>query len=1026
MRKYLPLVVVIAVVAIFFAVFMINNNKRVVRQNSEFVAETTRQTASRIGSELTSAATSLMNVSRLCKPDEGNDSYPKDLKLINSVIFENIDYVSAEGIQYRYDRKRDEHGEIIYNESGEIAGEDLPPLNISHAGENNAPPTYLSEGMLGKTGVYTEISSDTRGSHVLNVYTPVYMKETSLTDEVAGVLIGRFPESKLLEFITQSFFGQPSAVYLYSLNLTGDDDNRQIADIMLLLGSDENDEALTEKVSLFENFSEDQAAKLKTDLQRIFPKRNDADSEGLMYSFGANSTAYFSFVPNDHNEHPWLVLQTFPAAVTAEMTKEVNMEGMQLGLGLILALALYIFFLLVFGYLEKRQLVKENIDRSHVVNALTLLYDRFVYVNLREGNYRYVAETIPEDADFAVEGEYDQFRNNVISTFNDDYDKKTLGEKLKPENVVNALKDTENIRYEYRIADKGGKSEWEDMSIICLSRDGSGDAVEVLFARQNISDIKEQELYNQGVLKEALRAAEDANRAKSDFLSNMSHDIRTPMNAVIGFSTLLEQSYNKPEKVLEYSRKINSSGQHLLGIINDILDMSKIESGKITLNLSEFKLSELIDDVSAVIMPLVKAKNLDFRLRTYDLRHEDYLGDKLRLTQILNNILSNAVKYTPEGGSVDFSIRSAGSKSAAIEDITFTVRDTGIGMSQEFLKVIYEPFERAESMLTAKVQGSGLGMAITKNLVDLMGGTIDVKSKQGEGTVFTVHIQLRHVQHVDDGQFWKDYNIKRALVVDDEREVCKNVSDILRDSKLSVDYCTDGRSALETVKKAVKAGTAYDVVLIDLKMPEMDGVETARLLRGVLGEGASLFILTAYDWEYIEEEAEKAGIDGFMSKPFFMSAFKQAISRIRKKAEAAGDNKPTERNPLSGMNFLVAEDNEINGEIIKELLEISGATCDIVTDGEEAVKKFAESPADKYDMILMDIQMPRLDGYGATKAIRALPHPRAKDIPIAAMTANAFADDKKRAIEAGMNAHIAKPVSLDVLKATVSAFKRQS
>ncbi len=1006
LRKYLPLVVVIAVVAIFFAVFMINNNKRVVRQNSEFVAETTKQTASRIGSELTSAATSLMNVSRLCKPDVDNDGYPEDLKLINSVIFENIDYVSIEGVQYRYNKETKEE----------------TSFSILTAGENGGEPTYFTEGKLGKTGVYTAISDDViRTSRVLNVYTPVYKKETGLQDEVAGVIIGRFPESKLLEFITQSFFGQPSAVYLYSLNLTGDNDNRQIDDIMLLLGSDENDEAQTEKVSLFENFTEEQAAQLKSDLQGIFDRRNES-RDGLMYSFGANSTAYFSFVPNDHNEHPWLVLQTFPASVTAEMTKEVNMEGLQLGLGLILALALYIFFLLAFGYLERKKIVDENIDKTHVVNALTRLYDRFVYVNLDRNVYRYVAETVPEDADFAVEGEYGQFIKSVTDSCKDDYDKDLLGEKLKPEQLRGDLKQTEDLRYKYRSSQRGGdKPKWEEMTVICLSRDGDGNAEEVLFARQNISDIKEQELHNQGVLKEALRAAEDANRAKSDFLSNMSHDIRTPMNAVIGFSTLLEKSYDKPEKVLEYSRKINSSGQHLLGIINDILDMSKIESGKITLNLSDFKLSELIDEISSIVLPQVKAKKQQFRLHTYDLHHEEYLGDKLRLTQILNNILSNAVKYTPEGGAIDFTIRSE-KKSGNIEDLAFVVKDNGIGMSADFLKVIYEPFERASDKYTASVQGTGLGMAITKNLIDLMGGTIDVKSKPGEGTCFTVHIQLRPVEHVDDGQFWKDYNIKRTLVVDDEKDVCKNVTELLKYATLEADYCTDGKSALEAVKKSVKAGTPYDIVLIDLKMPDMDGVETARLLRGVLGEKASLFILTAYDWEYIEEEAERAGIDAFMSKPFFISAFKQTISRIRSRVSEDGA-KGGAGNPIYGMLFLVAEDNEINSEIISELLAVSGATCDIASDGEQAVEMFSSSPAGKYDMILMDVQMPVMDGNAAAKAIRALPREDAKTILIAAMTANAFADDKKRAIEAGMNAHIAKPVSLDVLKATVASLK---
>lgn len=1002
LQRFLPVLIVLPIVAVFFAMFMINNNNRVIRQNGEYVAETAKKTAARIGSELNTAAASLMNIAVLCEVNGQNNSYPENLKDVNNAIFENIDYMSADKVLYRW-KKTEEGGEELFQ-----------------AMKGDTYIEYFDQGMAGYTGVYTQLGKDffgtgTETTRVLNVYTPV-----KKGGETVGVLIGRFAESKLRSFIDMTFFNQPSDVYLYRLELTGNlgDEDRQIEDVILLIGSDDNVEK--EKVSIFDNLSKESGAALKNDLQKL---RDDEDGTGLMYNFETSSgteTACFAFVPGDHNDHPWLILQTFPPSVTANMTRVVNLEGLQLGLGLILALALYIFFILIINYVQNRRLVRDNLDKSHVVNALTRLYDRFVYVNLNEHSYRYVAETVPEDADFAVEGDYGELQKNIISSFRDGYDKKVLGQKITIPQIREDLSAVDDIRYEYRTVDGGDDAHWEDMSIICLSRGEDGQAAEVLFARQNISDLKEKELHSQGVLKEALRAAEDANRAKSDFLSNMSHDIRTPMNAVIGFSTLLEKSYDNPEKVLEYSRKINASGQHLLGLINDILDMSKIESGKITLNLSEFRLSDLLDEINSVILPQVKAKGQNFRLQAYDLLHEDYLGDKLRISQILNNILSNAVKYTPEGGKIDFIIRSAGGKSD-IENITFTVRDNGIGMSPEFLKVIYEPFERADNVVTSKIQGTGLGMAITKNLIDLMGGTIDVKSKPGEGTTFTVNIQLRHVEHTDDGQFWKDYNIKRTLVVDDEKDVCKNVSELLKLAKMDADYCTDGKSAFEAVKKSVKAGVPYDVVLIDLKMPGLDGVETARLLRSVLGDKASLFILTAYDWEYVEEEASKAGVDCFMPKPFFVSAFKQAISKIRNRV---GEDKRAEaENPLKGMNFLVAEDNEINSEIISELLELSGAKCDIAVNGKEAVAMFTSSPEGKYDMILMDVQMPELDGYGATRAIRASGHPSAKTVPIAAMTANAFADDVKKARESGMNAHIAKPVSLEVLKATVSELK---
>ena len=987
LQRFLPALIVVPIVAVFFAMFMINNYNRVINQNGEYVAETAKQTASRLSSELNTAAATLMNVAALCEVDAANDSYPENLKNVNSAIYENIDYVSENRRIFRYS-------------GGEEVAEPL-----------TGNPEYFENGMNNITGVYAELRKDTLGgsqTRVLNVYTPV--KSDGRT---VGVLIGRFSEAKLRSLIDIKFFNHPSDIFLYRLDLTGEN-NREIEDIVLLIGSDEN----VKEESIFANLGEEEGKALKAALQKL----RDENGPGLMYNFNTSAgteTAYFAYVPGDHNVHPWLVLQTFPAAVTAGMTKVVNLEGLQLGLGLVLSLALYIFFILIMNYIQNKQLVKDNRDKTYVVNALAMLYDRFIYVNLTDGTYKYIADTYPEGERVASEGNYADLKADIIANFKDNYDKKKLGAKLGIPEIVKELdSETDELRYEYRT---GSGSKWEDLSIICLER-VDGKATEVLFARQNISALKQKELQSQVMLKEAFRAAEDANRAKSDFLSNMSHDIRTPMNAVLGFSALLEKSADKPEKVLEYSRKINASGQHLLGLINDILDMSKIESGKITLNLSEFTVSDLLDEINSVIAPQAKAKRQTLQLKTYDLKHENYVGDKLRINQILNNILSNAVKYTPEGGNIELSIRYTGSHSDNIDDITFTVSDNGIGMSDEFLKVIYEPFEREDNSLTGKIQGTGLGMAITKNLVDLMGGTIDVKSKPGVGTTFTVNLQLRAVEHTDDGEFWKDYDIKRILIVDDEEDVCKNVCELLKYSKMNADYCTDGHKAFDAVKKSVKDKKPYDVVLIDLKMPGLDGVETARLLRGELGEGASLFILTAYDWEYIEEEAEKAGVDGFMAKPFFVSVFKQSISRIRRRVSEE-QQASAQNNVLQGMYFLVAEDNELNGEIMQELLEISGAKCDIASNGKEAVKMFTESPAGKYDMILMDIQMPELDGYGATRAIRESKHPSAKKIPIAAMTANAFADDVKRALKSGMNAHIAKPVSLDVLKAAVENIK---
>lgn len=988
LQKILPAVLVVALIVVFFVIFMINNNKRIIKQNGDYVAETTHQTAGKVGQVLMTAAQTLRNVAALTEVDDANDKYPENLHRLIPVIFSSIDYINKD--------------KLLFHVEGE-------PTQIT------VDPVYFTQGMNGVTGVYAELTDynggGENGKRVLNIYTPV-----KHNGEVVGVLVGRYAETSLKSLIGSTFFDHDSEVFIYTTNLNSDG---SVESVNLLVGSDDE----------FDGDEFLQALNSENDnkLLSYFNEMRAGQRDGLMVNYrtgDGTETAYFSFVPNDNGVHPWLILQTFPAAVTTEMTRIANLEGIQLGLELFLVLALYIGLILILGYVQNRRLKDENREMNYVVEGVTNLYDRFVYVNLADKTYKYIADTYPDGQELPSSGNYDDFRKEIIASFKDDYDKKKLGKKLEINSIRQDLSGEESeLRYEYRTLIKGVK--WEDLSIICLSRNAEGVPNEVLFARQNISALKDKELQNQVALKEAFRAAEEANRAKSDFLSNMSHDIRTPMNAVIGFSTLLENSADKPDKVAEYSRKIKASGQHLLGLINDVLDMSKIESGKITLNVSEFDISELFDEINSVISPQAKAKNQQFRLNAQDLRHETYLGDKLRISQILINVLSNAVKYTNEGGNIDFTVMNTESSSQHVDNLTFIIKDNGIGMSADFLKVVYEPFEREDNTLTSKIQGTGLGMAITKNLVELMGGTIDVQSKLGEGTTFTITLGLRAIEKIDDKDFWDKYGVKKILIVDDEADVCRNVCEVLKGTGISADYCTDGHAAFEKVKETIKANKPYDVVLIDLKMPKIDGVETARLIRGELGERASVLILTAYDWENVEEEAEKAGIDGFMAKPFFLSVFKHTLSRIRTHMLESGA-KPQDDNPLFGMNFLIAEDNEINAEIISELLGEWGAHCDIVANGKEVADTFVHSPKDKYDMILMDVQMPVMNGYEATKVIRSSSHPRAKTVPIAAMTANAFADDVKRALKSGMNAHIAKPVSMDVLKATVKKLKKKN
>ncbi len=530
---------------------------------------------------------------------------------------------------------------------------------------------------------------------------------------------------------------------------------------------------------------------------------------------------------------------------------------------------------------------------------------------------------------------------------------------------------------------------------------------------------KERELHMRQ-LQEALASARSANQAKSAFLANMSHDIRTPMNAIIGFSTLLARNPANEEKVREYTRKITASGRHLLSLINDVLDMSKIESGKMTLNTGEFELADLVGSVDAVIRPQAQAKGQSLEVEVANLRCETLLGDETRISQVLLNLLSNAVKYTQEGGHIWLRILGQEQHSPQFQNLLISVRDDGCGMTPEFCRSIFDAFSRAENSVTNKVQGTGLGMAITKSIVEMMGGSIQVESRPGKGSEFTVRLELRIPDQRADQSFWEHHGVGSVLAVDDDPDLCETVSAMMEGTGVEVRTVLGGPAALEAAE-----GRPFDAVLLDWKMPGMSGLEAARALRGILPESSLLFILTSYDWSEIEESARAAGIDGFLPKPFFVANFKEQIIEVRAKrgqAEAEARQREKERREagaLRGRSFLMAEDNALNAEILGELLAMQGARCRLVENGRLAVEAFQAEPPGTFDAVLMDVQMPVMNGYQATQAIRSLDRADGKTIPIIAMTANAFVEDVNAAMSAGMSAHIAKPVDAELLSRTL-------
>ena len=531
---------------------------------------------------------------------------------------------------------------------------------------------------------------------------------------------------------------------------------------------------------------------------------------------------------------------------------------------------------------------------------------------------------------------------------------------------------------------------------------------------------EERELQN--ALSSSLEIAKNANAAKSNFLANMSHDIRTPMNAIVGYSTLLIKDADDKNKIIEIGKKITYSSQHLLSLINDVLDMSKIESGRTSLNSDKVDVSEVINNISEIVQVQTKSKKQSFEIKTKGNIPPYIYADKLRLTQILLNLLSNAVKYTEKNGTISLVVEGYGNNGQTCH-LRFIVSDNGQGMSREFIEKIFEPFSRETNSMTNKIQGTGLGMSITKSIIDLMGGTIDIQSELGKGSVFTVDLIFSVPLDENDDNFFANHEITRVLVGDDEIDVTENIQSILSDAGLECDAAIGGLESVDKATRAYEDNNSYDVIILDWKMPDMDGVECVRRIRKEIGKDVPIFVLSSYDVSEIEDEAKKAGVDLFLPKPFFLSNFQRVLDTYyqnKANTEEEGNNS----NDFSGVKILVAEDNEINAEIITELLDSIGIKCVIAEDGLEALRVFTEESPDEFDMIFMDIQMPIMDGYESARRIRASNNTRAKSIPIIAMTANAFEDDVKASMASGMNAHISKPIDFERLKSIIKSFRR--
>lgn len=661
----------------------------------------------------------------------------------------------------------------------------------------------------------------------------------------------------------------------------------------------------------------------------------------------------------------------------------------------------------------------EEKQKHSLIESLGMIYSGLYLLSFRHKSYTAFKQSDDIASRLDKSGHLNDFNQIYTEEFVLPEDRKNVTRFLSIENIKEVLSDSDYMSIEFRRINMG----WCRITIVASERNEQGEIESVIFASNVIDSTKKAELIQQEALKAAYESANIANSAKTNFLANMSHDIRTPMNAIIGLTAIAGTHMNDRERVADCLSKISVSSKHLLGIINEVLDMSKIESGKMELHEESFSLSDLIDNLLTMSKPEVLAKNHKLSVSVRSIEHENVIGDSQRIQQVFMNLMSNAIKYTPEGGKISLFISEKSTNKPQIGCYEFVFEDNGIGMSEEFLTHVFEPFARARNdARVEKIQGTGLGMPITHNIVQMMNGDIKIQSKLNEGTRVTVTFFLKlktkdeeaKIQHLAD---------LPILVADDDEISCIYTCEMLAEIGMKGEWVLSGAEAIEKIIEHRRRADDYFAVILDWKMPEMNGIETAREIRRRVGDDVPIIIISAYDWTDIEFEAKAAGASAFISKPLFKSRIVQLFNELTKEDEEVAEvpelNKYAKKQ-FAGKRALLVEDNELNSEIATEILNMAGFEVESVTNGKEAVDNMSRVENGYYDIIFMDIQMPVMNGYEAARAIRNLPGDYVKSVPILAMTANAFAEDVAAAKNAGMNEHIAKPIDFDQLMKALS------
>ena len=656
--------------------------------------------------------------------------------------------------------------------------------------------------------------------------------------------------------------------------------------------------------------------------------------------------------------------------------------------------------------IKLQKMASDNANKEQLIQSMVRLVDRFAVCDLKNDRYRFY--NLKGQMIYKPLGRYSEFQEQLLVNYKTMKPLEPMDMLLSPENICKNLTG-ENDIYKFEYCSQN-EDVYKIASFIPLEWEAEK-PVKVLWVSMDVSQEKKAEIESHKALKDAYKAAENASRAKSEFLSNMSHDIRTPMNAIVGLTAIAGANIDNKARVMECLCKITKSSRHLLGLINGVLDMARIESGRMSLSEEDFSLPELVDNLVTLTKPSIDEHKHALEVHVRHIEHEAVCGDSLKIQQLFVNLLSNAIKYTPDGGNITFSIEEKPNGFSELGCYEFIIEDNGIGMSPEFQKIMFEPFSRADDQRTTRIQGTGLGMAITRNIVNLMNGSIKVDSALNRGTKITVTIFLKLQESEKEQE--KELVDLPVLVVDDDKTCCESTVATLSEIGIAGEWVLSGKEAVRRCYKHHEKKEDYFAIILDWKMPEMDGIETARQIRKRIGSDITIILLSSFEFSEIESEAKAAGVDAFIAKPLFRSRLTATLRRFvsEKKEKTARDY--LESTDYSGKRILLVEDNELNREIASEILQMTGVEVEYAENGKIAVEKVLNAPANRYDLAFMDIQMPVMNGYEATAAIRGLSGERGQ-LPIVAMTANAFAEDVQMAKNAGMNGHIAKP--LDVKK----------